>query len=224
MWSPRICLLYTSTVIAQDLAAARAAKITADQAVAELNATMSRARNTAGAQVAQAVAQAKADATAQAVALAATLDHKLAESEARITAARSAATVSYTHLALDSVGGCAKAAAMNEDDIRAVLAPFNLGKMLDGLHVGDGLVQVTLAIKREDAAALEPMRRDVEAAVAKLPGVKNASVVFTAHKAPPPPPPVSYTHLGPECRRPAGHGPGKSAGRGPGGYRRGRQL
>ena len=76
---------------------------------------------------------------------------------------------------------------MNEDDIRAVLAPFNF-KMLDGLHVGDGLVQVTLAIKREDAAALEPLRRDVEAAVAKLPGVKNASVVFTAHKAAPPPP------------------------------------
>jgi ATP-binding protein involved in chromosome partitioning len=84
---------------------------------------------------------------------------------------------------------------MNEDDIRAVLAPFNLGKMLDGLHVGDGLVQVTLAIKREDAAALEPMRRDVEAAVAKLPGVKNASVVFTAHKAPPPPPPAAAAVL-----------------------------
>ncbi|MDD2795081.1 Mrp/NBP35 family ATP-binding protein [Acidocella sp.] len=78
---------------------------------------------------------------------------------------------------------------MNENDIRAALAPFNLGKMLDGLHVGDGLVQVTLAIKREDAAALEPLRRDVEAALAALPGVKNASVVFTAHKAPPPPPP-----------------------------------
>ncbi len=78
---------------------------------------------------------------------------------------------------------------MNEDDIRAALAPFNLGKMLDGLHVGDGLVQVTLAIKREDAAALEPLRRDVEAALAAMPGVKNASVVFTAHKAPAPPPP-----------------------------------
>ena len=77
---------------------------------------------------------------------------------------------------------------MNENDIRAALAPFNLGKMLDGLHVGDGLVQVTLAIKREDAAALEPLRQDVEAALAAMPGVKNASVVFTAHKAPPPPP------------------------------------
>lgn len=81
---------------------------------------------------------------------------------------------------------------MNENDIRAALAPFNLGKMLDGLHVGDGLVQVTLAIKREDAAALEPLRRDVEAALAAMPGVRNASVVFTAHKAPAaPPPPVA---------------------------------
>ena len=90
---------------------------------------------------------------------------------------------------LDTPGRCVKACGMNENDIRAALAPFNLGKMLDGLHVGDGLVQVTLAIKREDAAALEPLRQDVEAALAAMPGVKNASVVFTAHKAPPPPPP-----------------------------------
>ncbi len=91
-----------ATVIAQDLAAARAAKITADQAVAELNATMSRARNTAGAQVAQAVAQAKADATAQAVALAAALDQKLAESEARITVARSAAMAAIKPVAAEA--------------------------------------------------------------------------------------------------------------------------
>ncbi len=78
---------------------------------------------------------------------------------------------------------------MNEDDIRAALAPFNLGTMFDGLHVSGGLVQLTLAIRREDAAALEPLRRDVEAALAALPGVRNAAVVFTAHKAPPPSPP-----------------------------------
>lgn len=77
---------------------------------------------------------------------------------------------------------------MTEDDIRAALVPFNLKKMLDGVHVQDGLVQVTLAIKREDAAELEPLRRQVEEALAKLPGVKNAAVVFTAHKPAPPPP------------------------------------
>ncbi len=75
---------------------------------------------------------------------------------------------------------------MNEDDIRAALIPFNLGKMLDGVHVRDGLVQVSLAIKREDAPALEPVRAKIEAQLAALPGVQNASVVFTAHRAGPP--------------------------------------
>jgi len=75
---------------------------------------------------------------------------------------------------------------MNQDTILAALAPFKLGAMLDGVHVADGLVQVTLAIKREDAAALEPLRREIEAKLAGLPGVKNATAIFTAHKAPPP--------------------------------------
>ena len=56
---------------------------------------------------------------------------------------------------------------MNEADIREALRPFNLGKMLDSVHVKDGLVQVALAIKREEAAALEPVRARVEAALAK---------------------------------------------------------
>jgi ATP-binding protein involved in chromosome partitioning len=76
---------------------------------------------------------------------------------------------------------------MNEENIRAALAPFNLGKILDGVHAQDGLVQVTLAIKREDAAELEPLRAKIEAVLAGLPGVKNASVVFTAHRQAPPP-------------------------------------
>jgi ATP-binding protein involved in chromosome partitioning len=80
---------------------------------------------------------------------------------------------------------------MTEQDILAALAPFNLKKMLDGVHVRDGLVQVTLAIKREDEAALEPLRREIEARLAGLPGVKNAAVLFTAHKAAPPPAPAA---------------------------------
>jgi ATP-binding protein involved in chromosome partitioning len=75
---------------------------------------------------------------------------------------------------------------MNENDIRVALAPFNLGKMLDGVHAEDGLVQVSLAIKREDAQALEPVRAKIETTLAALPGVQNASVVFTAHRAGPP--------------------------------------
>ncbi len=84
---------------------------------------------------------------------------------------------------------------MTEDDIRLALAPFNLHKMLDGVHVRDGLVQVTLAIKREDEAALEPLRQKIEAIVAALPGVKNAAVVFTAHKAAAPAPQPSAALL-----------------------------
>jgi ATP-binding protein involved in chromosome partitioning len=75
---------------------------------------------------------------------------------------------------------------MTEDDIRNALAPFNLRKMLDAVHVKDGLVQVTLAIKREEAETLEPLRSQIEVKLASLPGVKNASVVFTAHREPPP--------------------------------------
>jgi ATP-binding protein involved in chromosome partitioning len=71
---------------------------------------------------------------------------------------------------------------MMEDDIRAALAPFNLGKMLEGVHAEDGLVQVSLAIRREEAPALEPVRARIEARLAELPGVKNATVVFTAHR------------------------------------------
>jgi len=79
---------------------------------------------------------------------------------------------------------------MNEQNIRDALAPFNLRHMLEAVHVKDGLVQVTLAIKREDAAALEPLRGQIEAKLARLRGVKNAAVVFTAHRdaAPPPKP------------------------------------
>ncbi len=77
---------------------------------------------------------------------------------------------------------------MTDDDIQAALAPFKLGRMLDGVHARDGMVQVSLAIKREEAATLEPLRRQVEAALAALPGVRNAAVVFTAHRPPPPPP------------------------------------
>jgi ATP-binding protein involved in chromosome partitioning len=71
---------------------------------------------------------------------------------------------------------------MMEDDIRAALAPFNLGKMLEGVHAEGGLVQVSLAIRREEAPALEPVRARIEARLAQLPGVKNATVVFTAHR------------------------------------------
>jgi ATP-binding protein involved in chromosome partitioning len=71
---------------------------------------------------------------------------------------------------------------MDETSIRETLAPFRLGKILDGVHVKDGMVQVALAIRREEVAQLEPLRREIEVKLAALPGVKNAAVVFTAHR------------------------------------------
>ncbi len=71
---------------------------------------------------------------------------------------------------------------MTEEDIRAALAPFKLGTMLEGVHLHDGQAHVTLAIKREDAQAQEPLRAQIEASLAALPGIEKASVVFTAHR------------------------------------------
>ncbi|WP_160122880.1 iron-sulfur cluster carrier protein ApbC [Rhodovarius lipocyclicus] len=53
----------------------------------------------------------------------------------------------------------------------------------------DGLVQVTLAVPRERARDMEPVRAAAEAAVAALPGVLSATVVLTAHKPAPAEPP-----------------------------------
>jgi ATP-binding protein involved in chromosome partitioning len=77
---------------------------------------------------------------------------------------------------------------MNESDIRAALAPFKVENRLDGVHVQDGLVQVSLTATRGEAAELEPLRRDIEAALRHLPGVKAATVIFTAHAKPAPKP------------------------------------
>jgi ATP-binding protein involved in chromosome partitioning len=84
---------------------------------------------------------------------------------------------------------------MNEQDIRNALAAFNLGKMFEAVHVKDGLVQVTLAIKREDAALMEPLRARIETTLGRLPGVTNAAVVFTAHREAPPPAPAAIPVL-----------------------------
>ncbi len=86
-----------------------------------------------------------------------------------------------------------------EDDIRNALAPFDLGAMLEGVHAKDGLVHVSLVVKRDEAAALEPRRAAIEAKLKDLPGVKNVSVVFTAHRQPAPP------------ATPAAHGAPKAA-------------
>src|SRR6516165_7733540 len=78
---------------------------------------------------------------------------------------------------------------MNESDIRAALAPFKVESRIDGVHVQEGLVQVSLLATREEASSLEPLRRDMEAALRHVPGVKSTTVVLTAHSKPAAPPP-----------------------------------
>ncbi|HVZ08797.1 Mrp/NBP35 family ATP-binding protein [Rhodopila sp.] len=58
--------------------------------------------------------------------------------------------------------------------------------ILEGIEVRDGLVQVTLLTDRAHAAAMEPVRREVEAVLSRQPGVANATAVLTAHRAGPP--------------------------------------
>ena len=81
--------------------------------------------------------------------------------------------------------------------------------LLEGIHVRDGMVQASLLTDRAQASAMEPVRRQVQEVLARQPGVRNATVVLTAHKGPAPIPP-----------RPApaaGHGHSHGPGSGPGG-------
>jgi ATP-binding protein involved in chromosome partitioning len=55
--------------------------------------------------------------------------------------------------------------------------------LVEGIELKGGLVQVALAVPRERAAAMEPVRKAVEATLARQPGIANATAVLTAHRA-----------------------------------------
>ncbi len=55
--------------------------------------------------------------------------------------------------------------------------------LIDAVDVRGGLVQVSMLSERSRAAAMEPLRREAEMALSKQPGVSNATVVLTSHKA-----------------------------------------
>jgi ATP-binding protein involved in chromosome partitioning len=113
----------------------------------------------------------------------------------------------------------AEAPSMSEPDdtialaVRRLIASFQAedqtgdrlgGAALEGVLVRDGLVQVTLGIDRARAGALETARRAAEGAIGRLPGVRNATVVLTAHRAAPPPVEAPRSEAPPaETRRPA---------------------
>ena len=79
------------------------------------------------------------------------------------------------------------------DELRAALRAVNdpaSGKdivtagLVEGIELRGGLVQVALLTDRAHAAAMEPVRQQVEALLSRQPGITNATAVLTAHKAP----------------------------------------
>ena len=75
--------------------------------------------------------------------------------------------------------------------------------LLDSLEIRGNLVHAALKADRNDAAAMEPVRQAVQSLLARQPGVANATVVLTAHRAPPAaPPPHSHPPGQPAADRP----------------------
>ena len=66
--------------------------------------------------------------------------------------------------------------------------------LVEGIEIRGGLVQATLLTDRAHAAAMEPVRREVEAVLMGQPGVTNATAILTAHKAPAPAPAPAAGH------------------------------
>ena len=81
---------------------------------------------------------------------------------------------------------------------------------IEAIEVRGGLVHVALLTDRAQAAAMEPVRREVERVLAAQPGVTNATAVLTAHKAAAAPAPGHTPGHTP------GHAPGHAPGHGAG--------
>ena len=107
------------------------------------------------------------------------------------------------------------------DALRAIADPVSgrdivSAGIVESLQSRDGMVQVALATERAHAAAMEPVRRTVEALLKQQPGVVNATAVLTAHKGPSPAsstearaghqPPTAQAHAGHAHAGPAGGG------------------
>ncbi|MBL6457308.1 Mrp/NBP35 family ATP-binding protein [Belnapia sp. T6] len=76
--------------------------------------------------------------------------------------------------------------------------------MIQGLAARDGLVQFALAVPREQAREMEPLRQAAERAAAAVPGVLSATAVLTAHREPQGPKPGGAGGATPHAH---GHGP-----------------
>jgi len=78
--------------------------------------------------------------------------------------------------------------------------------MVQGLTARVGMVQFALAVPRDRAPQMEPLRQAAERAAAAVPGVLSATVVLTAHRAAPPAAPAAPAPR-PGPKTPAGQGP-----------------
>ena len=87
--------------------------------------------------------------------------------------------------------GTRRADASLREALRSITDPAS-GKdivtagLVEGIELRGSLVQVALLTDRAHAEAMEPVRRAVEALLARQPGITNATAVLTAHKAPAP--------------------------------------
>ncbi|AHJ63386.1 Iron-sulfur cluster assembly/repair protein ApbC [Granulibacter bethesdensis] len=74
--------------------------------------------------------------------------------------------------------------------------------LIDSIQSRDGLVQVALRATRERAAEMETVRKAAETVLSRQPGIRNATVVLTAHHDAPPT----------TAQAAHGHGPGHGQG------------
>jgi ATP-binding protein involved in chromosome partitioning len=84
--------------------------------------------------------------------------------------------------------------------------------LVEGIEVRGGLVQATLLTDRAHAAAMEPVRREVEAVLMRQSGVTNATAILTAHKGPAATPASGKPAPAPAAGHGHGHGHGAPGG------------
>ena len=78
--------------------------------------------------------------------------------------------------------------------------------MIEGISARDGMVQFTLAVPRERARGMEPVRAACEKAAAAVPGVVSVTVVLTAHREVAAPTPEAPGATARSSRPPPGQG------------------
>ena len=89
--------------------------------------------------------------------------------------------------------------------------------LVEGIEIRGGLVQLSLLTDRAHAQAMEPIRQQAAALLARQPNVTNATAILTAHKtaapARPAAPPAGggHGHGHSHGANPAGNGPGQKA-------------